>query len=311
MDSDSRILVAGANGLVGSAIVRNLKSKGHSYVIEATRKEVDFTDQTQTQSYFGSVEPEYVFLAAAKVGGIMANKTMPADFIYQNLMIQSNVIQASYEYGAKKLVFLGSSCIYPKYPNIPITEDQLMTGPLEPTNDAYAIAKIAGIKMCQSYRQQYGFDAISLQPTNLYGVKDNFNPLSSHVIPGIMRRMHEAKLHNDSEFWCWGDGSPLREFLYIDDMAEACYACMENYSDSEIINIGTGHDISIKELTEVIAEVVGYTGYIKWDITKPNGTPRKVMNVDKLLGLGWKPQVGIREGLTKTYEWFKENYDRI
>jgi len=311
MDSDSRILVAGANGLVGSAIVRCLKSKGHNFVIEATRREVDFTNQVQTQAYFGSVEPEYVFVAAAKVGGIMANKTLPADFIYQNLMIQSNIINSAYEYGCKKLVFLGSSCIYPKHPQIPITEDQLMTGPLEPTNDAYAVAKIAGIKMCQAYRQQHGFDAISLQPTNLYGVKDNFNPLSSHVIPGIMRRMHEAKLKGDTEFWCWGDGSPLREFLYIDDMAEACYACMENYSDSEIINIGTGYDISIKELTEVIAEVVGYGGYIKWDTTKPNGTPRKVMNVDKLLGLGWKPKVDIVEGLTKTYEWFKENYDRI
>lgn len=311
MDSDSRILVAGANGLVGSAIVRCLKSKGHNFVIEATRSEVDFTNQVQTQAYFGSVEPEYVFVAAAKVGGIMANKTLPADFIYQNLMIQSNIINSAYEYGCKKLVFLGSSCIYPKHPQIPITEDQLMTGPLEPTNDAYAVAKIAGIKMCQAYRQQHGFDAISLQPTNLYGVKDNFNPLSSHVIPGIMRRMHEAKLKGDTEFWCWGDGSPLREFLYIDDMAEACYACMENYSDSEIINIGTGYDISIKELTEVIAEVVGYDGYIKWDTTKPNGTPRKVMNVDKLLGLGWKPKVDIVEGLTKTYEWFKENYDRI
>jgi len=311
MDSDSRILVAGANGLVGSAIVRCLKSKGHNFVIGATRSEVDFTNQVQTQAYFGSVEPEYVFVAAAKVGGIMANKTLPADFIYQNLMIQSNIINSAYEYGCKKLVFLGSSCIYPKHPQIPITEDQLMTGPLEPTNDAYAVAKIAGIKMCQAYRQQHGFDAISLQPTNLYGVKDNFNPLSSHVIPGIMRRMHEAKLKGDTEFWCWGDGSPLREFLYIDDMAEACYACMENYSDSEIINIGTGYDISIKELTEVIAEVVGYNGYIKWDTTKPNGTPRKVMNVDKLLGLGWKPKVDIVEGLTKTYEWFKENYDRI
>lgn len=311
MDSNSRILVAGSNGLVGSAIVRNLKAKGYSYVIEATRKDVDFTDQVQTQTYFGSVEPQYVFLAAAKVGGIMANKTYPADFIYQNLMIQSNIIESSHQYGVKKLLFLGSSCIYPKHPNIPITEDQLMTGPLEPTNDAYAIAKIAGIKMCQSYRQQYGFDAIALQPTNLYGIKDNFNPESSHVIPGIMRRMHEAKLRKDPEFWCWGDGSPLREFLYIDDMAEACYACMQQYSDYEIINVGTGKDFSIKELTEIIAKIVGYEGEINWDTSKPNGTPRKVMNVDKLLGLGWEPKVDIVEGLTKTYEWFKENYDRI
>ncbi len=311
MDSDSRILVAGANGLVGSAIVRCLKDKGHSFVIEATRRQVDFTDQVQTESYFGSVKPEYVFVAAAKVGGIMANKTLPADFIYKNLMIQTNIINCAHGYGTKKLVFLGSSCIYPKHANIPITEDQLMTGPLEPTNDAYAVAKIAGIKMCQAYRHQHGFDAISLQPTNLYGVGDNFDPLSSHVIPGIMRRMHEAKLNGDEQFWCWGDGSPLREFLYIDDMAEACYACMQNYSDSEIINIGTGYDISIKELTEVIAEVIGYSGEIYWDTSKPNGTPRKVMNVDKLLGLGWKPKVDIVEGLTKTYEWFKENYDRI
>lgn len=311
MDSDSRILVAGANGLVGSAIVRNLKSKGYTNIIEATRDDVDFTMQEDTYMYFSLMEPEYVFLAAAKVGGIMANKDYPADFIYDNLMIQSNIIHSAYEHGVKKLVFLGSSCIYPKHPNIPITEDQLMTGPLEPTNDAYAIAKISGIKMCQAYRHQYGFDAIALQPTNLYGIKDNFNPLSSHVIPGIMRRMHEAKLNGDAEFLCWGDGSPLREFLYIDDMAEACYSCMMNYSDSEIINIGTGKDFSIKELTNIIAGVVGYTGEIKWDTSKPNGTPRKVMNVDKLLGLGWEPKVGIIEGLTKTYEWFKENYDRI
>jgi GDP-L-fucose synthase len=311
MDSDSKILVAGARGLVGSAIVRNLRSKGYTNIIEGTRDDIDFTNQDDTERYFCSEEPEYVFLAAAKVGGIMANKTRPAEFIYDNLMIQSNIINAAYNYGIKKLVFLGSSCIYPKHPNIPITEDQLMTGPLEPTNDAYAIAKIAGIKMCQSYRQQYGFDAISLQPTNLYGVNDNFNPESSHVIPGIMRRMHEAKLNGDSQFVCWGDGSPLREFLYIDDMAEACYICMNEYNDSEIINIGTGSDITIKELTEIIAKVIDYRGEIVWDISKPNGTPRKVMNVDKLKSLGWSPKVGIRQGIYQTYEWFKENYDRI
>jgi GDP-L-fucose synthase len=280
-------------------------------LLEGTRDDIDFTNQDDTERYFCSEEPEYVFLAAAKVGGIMANKTRPAEFIYDNLMIQSNIINAAYNYGIKKLVFLGSSCIYPKHPNIPITEDQLMTGPLEPTNDAYAIAKIAGIKMCQSYRQQYGFDAISLQPTNLYGVNDNFNPESSHVIPGIMRRMHEAKLNGDSQFVCWGDGSPLREFLYIDDMAEACYICMNEYDDSEIINIGTGSDITIKELTEIIAKVIDYRGEIVWDISKPNGTPRKVMNVDKLKSLGWSPKVGIRQGIYQTYEWFKENYDRI
>jgi len=311
MNNDSKILVAGSNGLVGSAIVRNLRSKNFTNVIEATRAKVNFTSQVETEVYMHEVKPDYVFVAAAKVGGIMANKTYPADFIYQNLMIQSNIIDTAYRSGCRKLVFLGSSCIYPKHSVIPITEDQLMTGSLEPTNDAYALAKISGIKMCQAYRQQYGFNAISLQPTNLYGIKDNFDPENSHVIPGLMRRMYEAKLNGDRDFYCWGDGSPLREFLYVDDLAEACYFCMEQYNDSKIINVGTGYDISIKELTEVIAEVVGYTGNIRWDTSKPNGTPRKVMNVDKLLDLGWKPKVDIVEGLNKTYEWFKENYDRI
>ena len=311
MNSDSKILVAGSNGLVGSAIVRNLRSKNFTNVIGATRAKVNFTSQVETEVYMHEVKPDYVFVAAAKVGGIMANKTYPADFIYQNLMIQSNIIDTAYRSGCRKLVFLGSSCIYPKHSVIPITEDQLMTGSLEPTNDAYALAKISGIKMCQAYRQQYGFNAISLQPTNLYGIKDNFDPENSHVIPGLMRRMYEAKLNGDRDFYCWGDGSPLREFLYVDDLAEACYFCMEQYNDPEIINVGTGYDISIKELTEVIAEVVGYTGNIRWDTSKPNGTPRKVMNVDKLLDLGWKPKVDIVEGLNKTYEWFKENYDRI
>ena len=307
MNNDSKILVAGSNGLVGSAIVRNLRSKNFTNVIEATRAKVNFTSQVETEVYIHEVKPDYVFVAAAKVGGIMANKTYPADFIYQNLMIQSNIIDTAYRSGCRKLVFLGSSCIYPKHSVIPITEDQLMTGSLEPTNDAYALAKISGIKMCQAYRQQYGFNAISLQPTNLYGIKDNFDPENSHVIPGLMRRMYEAKLNGDRDFYCWGDGSPLREFLYVDDLAEACYFCMEQYNDSKIINVGTGYDISIKELTEVIAEVVGYTGNIRWDTSKPNGTPRKVMNVDKLLDLGWKPKVDIVEGLNKTYEWFKEN----
>ena len=311
MNNDSKILVAGSNGLVGSAIVRNLRSKNFTNVIEATRAKVNFTSQVETEVYIHEVKPDYVFVAAAKVGGIMANKTYPADFIYQNLMIQSNIIDTAYRSGCRKLVFLGSSCIYPKHSVIPITEDQLMTGSLEPTNDAYALAKISGIKMCQAYRQQYGFNAISLQPTNLYGIKDNFDPENSHVIPGLMRRMYEAKLNGDRDFYCWGDGSPLREFLYVDDLAEACYFCMEQYNDPEIINVGTGYDISIKELTEVVAEVVGYTGNIRWDTSKPNGTPRKVMNVDKLLDLGWKPKVDIVEGLNKTYEWFKENYDRI
>jgi len=311
MDSDSKILVAGANGLVGSAIVRNLRKKGYRNIISATRREVNFTDQIETQLYLQEEEPDYVFLAAAKVGGIYANATYPADFIYQNLMIQSNIIESSYKNRVKKLLFLGSSCIYPKHPNIPITEDQLMSGPLEPTNDAYAIAKIAGIKMCQAYRQQYGFDAITLQPTNLYGPNDNFDSKSSHVIPGIMRRMHEAKNNGDSEFWCWGDGSPLREFLFIDDMAEATVFCMQEYSEPEIINIGTGEDISIKELTETMSEVIGFKGQIKWDTSKPNGTPRKLLNIDKLKNLGFKHQYDLREGLKLTYNWFLGNYDRI
>lgn len=311
MDSNSRILVAGARGLVGSAIVRTLKSKGYTNIIEGTRDDIDFTNQEDTYKYFCLTEPEYVFLAAAKVGGIMANKTYPAEFIYDNLMIQTNIINSSYDFGVKKLVFLGSSCIYPKNPTIPITEDQLMTGPLESSNDSYAIAKIAGIKMCQAYRQQYNFNAVSVQPTNLYGEGDNFHPQSSHVIPGIMRRMHEAKLSGDKEFVCWGDGTPLREFLYVDDMAEACYTCMIQYDNSEIINIGTGIDISVKELTEIIAEVVGFDGKIVWDTSKPNGTFRKVMNVDKIKSLGWEPKIDLYTGLQKTYTWFKENYDRI
>ena len=306
MDNDSKIFVAGHNGLVGSAIVRNLKSKGYTNIITANRKQLDLTDQCQVDLFFIENKPEYVFLAAAKVGGIVANRDYPADFIRDNLLIQTNVIDASYRYDVKKLVFLGSSCIYPKHPVIPITEDQLLTGPLEPTNDAYAVAKIAGIKMCQAYRHQYGFNAISLMPTNLYGPNDNFDPESSHVIPGIMGRVHQAKINNDPFIECWGDGSALREFLFIDDFAEACYTCMIKYNSPEIINIGSGKDITIKQLTELICNILEYRGEIKWDTSKPNGTPRKVMNVDKVKSLGWDTKVGIREGLYETYEWFKK-----
>jgi len=311
MNKDSKIFVAGHRGLVGSAIVRMLKDNGYSNILTRTRQELNLLNQQDVSDFFRNERPEYVFDAAARVGGIYANDTFSADFIYENIQIQNNLIHSSWKYGVEKFLFLGSVCIYPKFAEVPVKEESLLTGYLEPTNDAYAIAKIAGIKMCQSYRQQYGFDAISLQPTNLYGVNDNFNPESSHVIPGIMRRMHEAKLNGDSQFVCWGDGSPLREFLYIDDMAEACYICMNEYDDSEIINIGTGSDITIKELTEIIAKVIDYRGEIVWDISKPNGTPRKVMNVDKLKSLGWSPKVGIRQGIYQTYEWFKENYDRI
>ena len=308
MDSDSRVLVAGANGMVGSAIVRNLESKGYTNIIKGTRDDVDFTNQDETERYFCSEEPEYVFIAAAKVGGIMANNNYKAEFLTENLQIQTNLIQQSYNFGIKKLLFLGSSCIYPKFATQPITEDQLMTGPLEPTNDAYAIAKITGIMMCQAYRQQYGFNAISLMPTNLYGPNDNFDLETSHVLPAMIAKFHAALDH--SKYWevkLWGDGSAMREFLHVDDLAEACYVCMQNYEESGHINVGTGEDVTIKELAETVANVVGYDREINWDITKPNGTPRKVMNVDRIKSLGWEPKIGLREGIEKTYQWYKEN----
>jgi GDP-L-fucose synthase len=305
MDSDSRVLVAGANGMVGSAIVRNLRKQGYFNIIEATRNRVDFTDQEETKEFFERNKPEYVFVAAAKVGGIMANKTYKGDFLYQNLMIQNNIIHYSMVNDVTKLLFLGSSCIYPKLSTQPITEDQLMTGPLEPTNDAYAIAKIAGIKMCQAYREQYGFNAISLMPTNLYGPNDNFDLQNSHVLPALIRKFHEAKESNAPYVECWGDGSPMREFLHVDDLAESCFRCMISYNDSEIINVGTGEDLTIKELTELISIIIGYKGEIKWDDSKPNGTPRKVLNVDKIKSLGWSPKIGIRQGIYETYEWYK------
>jgi GDP-L-fucose synthase len=312
MDSDSRVLVAGANGMVGSAIVRNLESKGYTNIIKGTRDEVDFTNQDDTCGYFSYHQPEYVFLAAAKVGGIMANKTYKADFLYDNLMIQSNIINSAYDFGVKKLLFLGSSCIYPKMSKQPITEDQLMSGPLEPTNDAYAIAKISGIMMCRAYRQQYGFNAISLMPTNLYGPNDNFNLETSHVLPAMIAKFHLAlsnSIHYDVKLW--GDGSPMREFLHVDDLAEACYVCMQKYEESEHINVGTGEDVTIKELAETISEIVGYNRPINWDSSKPNGTPRKVLNVDKIKSIGWEPKIGLREGIQLTYNWYKENYDRV
>jgi GDP-L-fucose synthase len=309
MDSDSRVLVAGANGMVGSAIVRNLESKGFTNIIRGTRDDVDFTNQDETERYFCSEEPEYVFVAAAKVGGIMANSNYKADFLTENLQIQTNLIQKSYNFGVKKLLFLGSSCIYPKFATQPITEDQLMTGPLEPTNDAYAIAKIAGIMMCQAYRQQHGFNAISLMPTNLYGPNDNFDLVTSHVLPAMITKFHYA-VQNHSEHWevkLWGDGSAMREFLHVDDLAEACYTCMQNYNEAEHINVGTGEDVTIKELAETVGNVVGYNHDINWDTTKPNGTPRKVLNVDKIKALGWEPKIGLREGIESTYQWYKEN----
>jgi GDP-L-fucose synthase len=308
MDSNSKILVAGAKGMVGSAIIRKLKERGYNNIVSGTRDWVDFTNSRETRGFFSGVKPDYVFVAAAKVGGIMANNNYKADFLYENLMIQNNIVHNAYNFGVKKLLFLGSSCIYPKFATQPIAEDQLMTGPLEPTNDAYAIAKIAGIKLCEAYRQQHGFNAISLMPTNLYGPNDNFDLETSHVLPAMISKFHNALNH--SEHWevkLWGDGSAMREFLHVDDLAEACYTCMQNYDEPGHINIGTGEDITIKQLAETIADVVGYDRAINWDTTKPNGTPRKVLNVNKIKSLGWEPRIGLREGIEKTYEWYKKN----
>jgi len=316
MNFDSAILVAGANGMVGSAIVRNLESKGYTNIMKGTRHIVDFTDQEETDRFFQLAKPEYVFVAAAKVGGIMANNNYKADFLTENLRIQTNIIESSHRWGVKKLLFLGSSCIYPKFATQPITEDQLMTGPLEPTNDAYAIAKIAGIMMCQAYRQQYGFNAISLMPTNLYGSNDNFDLETSHVLPAMIAKYHYAKGNGYTidiggpwygSVTLWGDGSAMREFLHVDDLAEACYVCMQQYDEAEYINVGTGEDVTIKELAETISRVVGFMGDTVWDTTKPNGTPRKVLNVDKIKTLGWEPKITLCDGIQSTYEWYKEN----
>ena len=303
MDSESRVYVAGNTGLVGSAIVRTLHWKGYTNILSSPSHHWDLRNQMDVERFFRVNEPEYVYLAAAKVGGIGANAYYPGHFIYDNLMIQTNVIHAARKFGVKKLLFLGSSCIYPKFAEQPITEDQLLGGHLEPSNDSYAIAKIAGIKMCQAYRKQYGFNAISLMPTNLYGPNDNYDLDSSHVLPAMIRKFHEAK----DKVTLWGDGSAMREFLYVDDLAEAAFKCMVNYDSEEIINVGTGKDITIKELAITIADVVGFKGEIEWDTSKPNGTPRKVLNVDKIKSLGWEPKVGLREGIEKTYELYKES----
>ncbi len=308
MDNKSKVFVAGHNGLVGSAIIRNLQSKHYENIYWIRRENCDLTNKIQVDAYFEQAKPEYVFLAAAKVGGIGANNDYPAEFIYDNLMIQSNIIDAAYRNGVKKLVFLGSSCIYPKMAKQPISEDALMTGPLEPTNDAYATAKIAGIRMFRAYRQQYGFNAISLMPTNLYGPNDNFDHNTSHVLPAMISKFDGSL--DKSEHWeveLWGDGTPKREFLHVDDLAEACVKCMQDYDEPEPINVGTGEDVTIKELAEIIADVVGYKNNIKWNTDKPNGTPRKVLNVDKIKSLGWEPKITLREGIKSTYTWYKEN----
>ena len=302
MNVESKIYVAGNTGLVGSAIVRMLHRKGYTNILSTPSSHFDLRRQEDVERFFKTNEPEYVYLAAAKVGGIGANKDYPGHFIYDNLMIQSNIIHAARKFGVKKLLFLGSSCIYPKMCEQPIKEEYLMTGPLEPTNDAYAIAKIAGIKMCQAYRTQYGFNAISLMPTNLYGPNDNFDLETSHVLPALIRKFHEA---ND-EVTLWGDGSAMREFLHVDDLAEACFACMKDYNESDPINVGTGEDVTIGELSDIIADIVGFRGKTIWDTNKPNGTPRKVLNVDKIKSLGWQPKISLKEGIKTTYEWYKD-----
>ena len=315
MDSNSKIYVAGNTGLVGSAIVRMLKRKGLTNILSSPSSHWDLRKQHDVEKFFQFNQPEYVFLAAAKVGGIMGNKNYPAEFIYDNLMIQSNIIDTAYRHGVKKLLFLGSSCIYPKNPKIPITEDQLLTSELEPSNDAYAIAKIAGLRMCRAYKQQYGFNAISLMPTNLYGINDNFDLETSHVLPALIRKCHDGKSNVSNDIGgpynlpitLWGDGTPMREFLHVDDLAEACYTCMERYEGETHINVGTGIDVTIKELAETIADVVGFTGGFNWDTNKPNGTPRKVMNVDRMKSLDWQPKISLREGIESTYKWYLEN----
>ena len=307
-NKDSKIYIAGHRGLAGSAICRQLEQDGYHNLLTRTRAELDLTNQSAVEKFFSTQKPDYVFLAAAKVGGILANNTYPADFIRDNLLIQTNVIDRAYRNGIKKLLFLGSSCIYPRDCPQPIKEEYLLTGPLEETNKAYAAAKIIGIIQCQSYNQQYGTNFISVMPTNLYGPGHNFNSETSHVLPALIRKLHEAKIKNDKEVMLWGTGSPKREFLYVDDLAKACIFLMNNYDDSEIINIGTGEDISIHELAEKIKKIVDYKGKVNWDTTKPDGTPRKLLNVKKINVLGWKSSTPLDKGLKLAYEYFVNKF---
>lgn len=308
MNKDSKIYVAGHRGLVGSAIVRGLKSKGYNNIIGRTHKELDLTDQYAVEEFFKTEKPEYVFLAAAKVGGIMANSEAPADFILENLKIQNNVIGMAHKYNVKKLMFLGSSCIYPKMCPQPIKEEYLLSGYLEETNEGYALAKISGLKMCQFFNKQYGTNYISVMPTNLYGPYDNFHPTKSHVMPSLIRKFHEAKINNLPEVEIWGSGTPLREFLYSEDMADACIYLMETYKGNDFFNIGTGKEITIKGLAELIKEVVGYEGKLKFDPTKPDGTPRKLLDVSRLEKAGWTYKTELRDGIKKAYEWYVNEY---
>ncbi len=305
MDKSAKIYVAGHRGMVGSSIVRALKKEGYTDLVLRTSKELDLRNQAQVNDFFDKEKPDFVFLAAAKVGGIHANNVYRADFIYDNIMIESNVIHASYTSEVSKLLFLGSSCIYPKMADQPLTEDSLLTGVLEPTNEPYAVAKIAGIKLCEAYKDQYGANFISAMPTNLYGPNDNYDLENSHVLPALLRKFHEAKLANEPRVECWGTGSPMREFLHVNDLADACLFLMKNYEGKEFVNVGTGTDVTIKELAETIAEIVGYEGELFWNTEKPDGTPRKLMNVSRLSELGWDYTINLKEGIQSVYEDFK------
>jgi GDP-L-fucose synthase len=307
MEKSSRIFVAGHRGLVGSAIVRQLQADGYEQILTRTRQELNLTDRDSVRGFFATEKPDYVFLAAAKVGGIHANNTYPAEFIYENLTIQNHVIHESYEAGVQKLLFLGSSCIYPKLAPQPMTEDVLLTGPLEETNEAYAVAKIAGLKMCQAYQRQYGFRTVSLMPTNLYGPNDSFDLANSHVLPALLRKFHEAKITGSDEVVIWGTGTPRREFLYSDDLAEAAIFLMNNHEDPALVNVGVGEDVSIRELAGLVKETVGFEGELTFDTSKPDGTPRKLMDVTKIHGLGWRAKTTLEEGIPKAYRWYVDH----
>jgi GDP-L-fucose synthase len=304
----SRIYVAGHRGLVGSAVVRALEKKGCTQLVLRTHRELDLTDQRAVREFFASQRPEVVIMAAARVGGIHANNSRPAEFIRDNLLIQDNVIDAAHRFGVAKFVFLGSSCIYPKLSPQPIKEDYLLTGPLEPTNEWYAIAKIAGVKMCQAYRREYGFNAISLMPTNLYGPGDNFDLQNSHVLPALIRRFHEAKIRGDDSVTIWGTGTPRREFLHVDDLADAIMYLLQTYDAEPLVNIGWGEDVTIRELAETVMSAIGYKGLLKFDPSKPDGTPRKLLDVSRLSGLGWQARITLNNGVESTYKWFKEHF---
>jgi GDP-L-fucose synthase len=309
MNKQDKIFVAGHRGMVGSAIVRKLQREGFENIVTKTSSELDLMNQSAVMDFFENEKPKFVFLAAAKVGGIHANNTYRAEFLYNNLMIEANVIHAAHVHGVTKLLFLGSSCIYPKMAPQPLTENALLTGELEPTNEPYAIAKIAGIKLCESYRDQYGSNFISAMPTNLYGPNDNYDLQNSHVLPALIRKFHEGKINGLPEVEVWGTGSPLREFLHVDDLADACYFLMLNYNEKQFVNVGTGIDLSIKSLAEMVKEIVGYEGKLVWNTSKPDGTPRKLMNVSKIESLGWKHQIDLRKGIEMVYAEFVEKHN--